>query len=400
MLRLKQNFGLVDDQVKITCIECDQDFTITAAQLGTRGKCPHCKTTIILPRAESLAETRELHRPRPWLELSLSSVGSVMLHLMVLVVLLLIPWGGSKHGDHGEGDVVQLGVLDDFELTMTEQQSLDFTDVVQDQNSQSEFRQFESIQFPLTMDPFSDQTADFENILKTGGTDETAELSNSVPKSVSAIGSEDFGELVTRLQRDGLDIVITFDSTGSMDEYIHQVKTKIERMGNVLFRMIPKTRISVCTYRDHNEKYIVEGLPLTSNLTEVIEYLETIEAGGGKDIPEAVDAGLGWSIHQNSFRPNARKIILLFGDAPPHQANYNRCLRLAAEFKDELGGIVSTVTCHGERRLPAFVEISKLGGGEAFLTQNEREIMSQLIVLVFGSKHREKVVEAFDLLRR
>ena len=41
-----------------------------------------------------------------------------------------------------------------------------------------------------------------------------------------------------------------------------------------------------------------------------------------------------------------------------------------------------------------------MGGGEAFLTTDERQIMTQLMVLVFGSRYREKVVEAFRLLGR
>ena len=47
-----------------------------------------------------------------------------------------------------------------------------------------------------------------------------------------------------------------------------------------------------------------------------------------------------------------------------------------------------------------FISIAQLGRGEAFLTRNEREIMTQLMVLVFGSKHRKKVLEAFDLLAK
>ncbi len=40
------------------------------------------------------------------------------------------------------------------------------------------------------------------------------------------------------------------------------------------------------------------------------------------------------------------------------------------------------------------------GGGEAFLSRNDREIMTQLMVLVFGSEHRDKVVEALELMER
>jgi hypothetical protein len=42
------------------------------------------------------------------------------------------------------------------------------------------------------------------------------------------------------------------------------------------------------------------------------------------------------------------------------------------------------VTCRRSSPLPEFAQISKAGGGEAFLSSNEREIMTQLLVLVFG----------------
>ena len=145
---------------------------------------------------------------------------------------------------------------------------------------------------------------------------------------------------------------------------------------------------------------MVKGIPLTDNLGEIVKFLEDVTAGGGGDDPEAVHAGLEWSINQNQFRPKARKIILLFGDAPPHLADKDFCLRISSEFRRKQQGVVSTVTCHSEERLPAFIEIAQMGGGEAWLTRNEREIMSQLMILVFGSKHREKVLEAFDLLDR
>ena len=74
-------------------------------------------------------------------------------------------------------------------------------------------------------------------------------------------------------------------------------------------------------------------------------------------------------------------------------------IELALDFRKN-GGIVSTVTCRSEFVLEEFDAIAKIGGGEAFLTTNERQIMMQLMVLVFGSQHRAKVVEAFDLLNK
>ena len=183
-----------------------------------------------------------------------------------------------------------------------------------------------------------------------------------------------------------------------MQGEIDQVKDQIERIGGVLFKLIPKTRISICTYRDQGDAYVVKGLPLTDNLAEIVLYLSDIQAAGGGDEPEAVDDGLQWSIEKNDFRRRARKVILLFGDAPPRASRVVRCQKMVSDFRNA-GGVVSTVTCRKPDRMDEFVSIAQLGRGESFLTQDEQQIMSQLIVLVFGSQHRAKVLEAFDLLQ-
>ena len=90
----------------------------------------------------------------------------------------------------------------------------------------------------------------------------------------------------------------------------------------------------------------------------------------------------------------------MFGDAPPHAENLSDCLTIASDFARQQKGIVSTVTCRSPIRLPEFVEIAQMGGGEAFLTVEERQIITELMILVFGSQYRDKVVEAFRLLDR
>ena len=213
-------------------------------------------------------------------------------------------------------------------------------------------------------------------------------------------GGGSFEGVVGQLRKSGLDIVICFDSTGSMSGEINQVKQQIERIGQTLLTLVPKARLSVCTFRDHGDEFVVKGLPLTSSIQDVSSYLARIEAGGGGDHPEAVEEGLYWSASENRFRPTARKVILLFGDAPPHEEKLKRCLAIAGDFRQQHKGIVSTVTCRNDRPLPEFYQIAVAGGGESFLTSDQRQIMTQLMVLVFGSQHRQKVIEAFKLLER
>ena len=196
--------------------------------------------------------------------------------------------------------------------------------------------------------------------------------------------------LVQNLRRHGLDIVVCFDSTGSMGGEIREVKEQIRRIGDILIRLIPKARISICTYRDEGDEYVVKGLPLSNDIQEIARYLAAIEADAGGDLPEAVHEGLRWSVTKNAFRDNARKVILLFGDAPPHAQDLDECLAIASDFARQQKGIVSTVTCRSPIRLPEFVDIAQMGGGEAFLTTEERQIITQLLVLVFGSQYREQ----------
>ena len=208
-------------------------------------------------------------------------------------------------------------------------------------------------------------------------------------------GDEGWSRMIKHLRQNGLDIVIVFDSTGSMGGEIGQVKDQMRRIGEALLKLVPATQISLCTYRDRSDVYVVQGLPLTNQLREIDQFLAGISAGG--DRPEAVDEGLRWAVENNRFRRNARKVILLFGDAPPHAGRFQDCLAWAASFRSRQRGFVSTVTCRSHTRIGEFQQIARAGGGEAFLTTDERQIMKQLLILVFGSKYQDDVLKAFDL---
>ncbi len=333
------------------------------------------------------------------MESSLSGICAIVLHFLVLVLLALIPWGEFSTGEGGEGDEILIGQLSREQLIDNPIERLQAVTM----ENPTESRVIDSLDSDLMaaaeINPLAQ--ADFELTLgaPAGGL-QSFEIQSLNDATVLAGGSEEFGKMVSRLKRDGLDIVIVFDSTGSMQGEIDEVKSKIQRIGNALMRMIPKTRISICTYRDQKDEYLVKGLPLTDNLGQIVLYLEKISAKGGGDLPEAVDEGLRWSIENNQFRRSARKVILLFGDAPPHQSRNIACQKLASDFRNRQRGNVSTVTCRSEQKLPEFEAIAQIGGGESFLTRNERDIMKQLIVLVFGSQHRGKVLEAFDLMER
>jgi hypothetical protein len=207
-----------------------------------------------------------------------------------------------------------------------------------------------------------------------------------------------FDSLVEMFRRDGLDLVIVFDSTSSMGAEIDTVKARIVQIGRALLEKIPDTRIGFATYKDLTDPPVAVGIPLTNDLDRLYDFLATVEpSGGGTDIPEAVQAGLQWAMANSQFRPKARKVILLFGDAPPRPGDLPACLTLAKRFRGRYRGKISTVTCRLRQPLPEMYAIAKVGGGEALLLNNHERILEELLVLVFGRRFRADVYGFFEL---
>lgn len=393
--------------MQLTCIHCGKPFRITSEQLGGRGKCPHCFAEIRLPEATAEGASQEASTPPPerfhWWENSISGLVSLVFHMALMLICALITYGGP--GGDGNGTGVLIGDVPSVVLSDAQSEELTATPALPSQvGDPSE----EITEVAPPVETASDANADDAVALASpspsvsgGGSTESFSLGGvSAGGGGGMSGGGNWGGLVQSLRRNGLDIVICFDSTGSMGGEIREVKEQIRRIGETLMRLIPKSRISICTYRDAGDEYVVRGVPLTNNISEIVGFLAGVEASGGADIPESVHEGLKWSVVNNKFTPTARKVILLFGDAPPHAENMKECLTIASDFARQQKGIISTVTCRSSIRLPEFVEIAQMGGGEAFLTSEERQIITELMILVFGSQYRQKVIEAFKLLDR
>jgi hypothetical protein len=392
--------------MQLNCIHCGRPFAISTEQLGGRGRCPHCNQEIRLPSAlpsdAHADEPTPHHAPQPdhWWENCVSGLTSMFFHLALFLLIAL--FGTSKGRDEGLGDDVLIGELPSVVLGFSEDEQLSEGAPSPTQTTEPETLEVHApIQPTTTMATEAVEQYALISPSTAGGSTGSFDLGAvTIGGGSMSGGGGSWNGLVQNLRRHGLDIVLTFDSTGSMGGEIRAVERQIHRIGSTLLKLIPKARIGLCTYRDEGDAYVAKGLPLTGDIGSIDSYLRSIDADAGGDEPEAVHRGLDWVVKNNSFRPQARKVILLFGDAPPHYQHLDQCLKIAEDFSRQQKGIVSTVTCRSREPLPEFVRIAKAGGGEAFLTSDERQIMTQLLVLVFGSAHRDKVVEAFKLLER
>jgi hypothetical protein len=385
--------------MRLNCVYCGQAFVISTEQLGGQGRCPHCDRELRFPAAEQEQnQPEEPAAPDHFWENSVSGLTSLVVHMVLFLILALVRF--SAGSGEGLGDEVLIGELPSVVLGVSQEEQLAAETPSATKSDTPETLEIEAPVEPLTT-ATSDPTQQLAVVSPSTGGGSTSSFDlGTVSIGGGAMGGGGWNGLLQNLRRHGLDIVITFDSTGSMGGEIRSVERQIHRIGSTLLKLVPKARIGLCTYRDEGDEYVAKGLPLTGDIAAIDRFLHSIDADAGGDEPEAVHRGLEWSVTNNAFRPQARKVILLFGDAPPHPQYLSTCLRIASDFSRQQKGVVSTVTCRSSLRLPEFVQIAQAGGGEAFLTSDERQIMTQLMVLVFGSAHRDKVIEAFKLMDR
>ena len=138
------------------------------------------------------------------------------------------------------------------------------------------------------------------------------------------------------------DVIFAFDTTGSMFNIIEAMKSQgIGVMGQIR-NAIPDTRFGVASFMDYPRTYTdyykykcqqggpcTYGIPgdyayrqdldLTSDITAVSAAINNIPQGNGGDNPQDYTRVIYESQYFN-WSTDAKKVFILFGDAPPHAA--------------------------------------------------------------------------------
>lgn len=116
-----------------------------------------------------------------------------------------------------------------------------------------------------------------------------------------------------------LDLVFVMDTTGSMGEEIQRLKNTIEIIHLNLSALSPRAqvRFGMVLYRDVEDDYRTELIPLTPDLVQFQASLNEVEAGGGGDTPEDLQAALEVLLHRMSWNPEGIRLAYIITDAPP-----------------------------------------------------------------------------------
>ena len=115
-----------------------------------------------------------------------------------------------------------------------------------------------------------------------------------------------------------VDIVICFDTTGSMEPYINGVRRRLIPMMRGVISEYSSWRIGMVLYRDYPpDMYITKLMPFTQDFNYFQRILNATTTWGGRDIPEAVYEALYDGVEKFPWAAE-KKLIILIGDAPGH----------------------------------------------------------------------------------
>lgn len=126
-----------------------------------------------------------------------------------------------------------------------------------------------------------------------------------------------------------LDMVIAFDTTGSMSAYIDDVRQQVSEMIPRIFKDNEDLRLGIVAFGDYCDMKdrdtfgdAYQCIPLTDNENDIIRFVRESKDTGGGDGDEFYELVLKKIIDESPWREDSSKAILLIADADPHEVGY------------------------------------------------------------------------------
>lgn len=185
-----------------------------------------------------------------------------------------------------------------------------------------------------------------------------------------------------------IDVVVSFDTTGSMYPCIAEVRRKVAQLAKELFGSIPELRIGVVAhgdYIDERNSYVTKHLPLTGDLDSICTFVTHVGPTHGGDGPECYERVLH-EVREFNWRDGAQRILVMIGDAPPHERGVRTSDGFVSRFdwREEAESLrregVTIHAVHALRRNSDgwWRKLSEIGGG-AYLVLSQFSHINELI---------------------
>jgi hypothetical protein len=121
------------------------------------------------------------------------------------------------------------------------------------------------------------------------------------------------------------DLVVSFDTTGSMYPVISQVRREVEQFIKTMFSEFSDLRLGIIAHGDYcdaGNPYTILALDLTRDEERLCDFVRTVDRTYGGDADECYELVLKTARTDFSWRDDSNKIFIMIGDAAPHSVTY------------------------------------------------------------------------------
>jgi hypothetical protein len=203
----------------------------------------------------------------------------------------------------------------------------------------------------------------------------------------------------------GTDMVVAFDTTGSMSSYIGAVRKHVETLIPDMFENIPNLKMKIVAFGDYCDmpsKDVFGKAYQESNFTDDQEHLKEFvnkaKNTGGGDSDEFYELVIKKITEETPWRENTKKVILLIADDNPHPIGYtfkNYVVgnqidwRVEAAKAKTLGIQIDTLRIH---EYNWYKELSDITGGACvnFQTSEKTHNLVKMSALSRGATYSTK----------
>lgn len=125
------------------------------------------------------------------------------------------------------------------------------------------------------------------------------------------------GALLDAQKGKSLDFVLCLDTTDTMINGIDVIKAGLPALLSRKLAEYPSMRLGLVAFKDYFEEYLYKHFDFTRDVGTFSDELESLQGGGGRDVPEAVYEALFAAASGYPWEAQSRLVVLV-GDAPPH----------------------------------------------------------------------------------
>lgn len=122
-----------------------------------------------------------------------------------------------------------------------------------------------------------------------------------------------------------IDLVVSFDTTGSMYPVLAQVRTEVEKFVKQMFNEFTDLRLGIIAHGDYcdaGNPYTIISKDFTRDEEGLCKFIRETQKTYGGDADECYELVLNTAHKQLTWRDDADKIMIMIGDASPHGVFY------------------------------------------------------------------------------